>query len=373
MSGFAILVAGKAEQPRPVRLFANAGELELCSADGSTETVRWWWLYRSNNDPATHRFRRLDRKDWELRVTAGGDRDLLAHVGRRPLHRILHPFRRFESLKVLLGIAVLSVTVAGHLPPEWLARSVPDWAQARLVNSIVAQNAPIRCSRAGGAEALRKILVRLEPDLGKQVDVVAINGGAFTVTSTPGHKIYMYRSSMTEIDSAALPALLAHELSHIRHNDPIAATIRHNGFLGTWAAIMEGSGRRSVMMDFSGLEERRADLEAMQMMRRAGIPLRPAAQMFEAMRVSKAQGGYFGYDQRDFHFGVDARTQRWAVAARADPPNPKPLLTGRESDDLYNFCWSGPIEALPGPPRQPSAPPPPPGTGAIALPDTPKH
>jgi hypothetical protein len=85
----------------------------------------------------------------------------------------------------------------------------------------------------------------------------------------------------------------------------------------------------------------------MQMMRKAGIPLKPAADMFEQMRVSKEQGGFFGYDQRDFHFGIDSRAQRWAAAARSDPPNATPILTPGEEDALYNFCWTGPIAPLP--------------------------
>ncbi|HKH01582.1 MAG TPA: M48 family metalloprotease [Bradyrhizobium sp.] len=222
----------------------------------------------------------------------------------------------------------------------------------------------MRCAHEGGEAALRKLLVRLDPDLGRRVQLVAVNGGGFVVTSTPGERIFLYRSAMTEIESAALPALLAHELSHIRHGDAMSAVIRHNGFVSTWAAIMDGSGRRMLVMDFSGLEERRADLEAMQMMRSARIPLAPAAKMFEEMRVSKAQRGFYGYDLRDFHFGIDARAQRWAAASRSDPSAAPPLLTGQDSDDLYNFCWTGPIKALPG--DQKRAPmPAPPGQGGL--------
>jgi hypothetical protein len=147
---------------------------------------------------------------------------------------------------------------------------------------------------------------------------------------------------MTEIDPLALPALLAHELSHIRHADPMAAAIRQNGYLGMWASIIEGTGK-SLELKFSGLEERRADLEAMAMLRRAGIPLRPAAMMFEEMRRSKAQNGFFGYDQRDFHFGIDDRAQRWALAAANDPSRLVPILSEIETDNLYNFCWAGPL------------------------------
>lgn len=374
MSSFAILISGRSEQPNVVRLAANEHALEVYATDGYVDNVPWWRLYRSGDDRSTHQFRRLDRRDWELRVTSGADRDLLAHIGRRPIHRILHPLRRLESLKVIAGIAVLLVTFAQHAPAEWLARTVPQWAQRRLVDGVVAQDAPRRCAHEGGEAVVRKLLVALDPTIGRGVDVVAIREGAFVVSSTPGNHIFMFRSSMAEIDPRALPALLAHELSHVRHNDPITAFIRNNGFLGTWAATLDGNAHGLLQMEFSGLEERRADIEAMQMMRRAGMPLKPAAQMFDAMRVSKEQGGYFGYDQRDFHFGIDGRAQRWAYWARSDPPHPDPALSSAEEDALFNFCWTGPIPPLPKGSQKAPATALPPGAGVLLPSETaPKH
>ena len=370
MSQFAIVVAGEAEQARAVRLEANAHELDLYGADGSLERVPWWRLYRLEETSTAHRFRRVDKRNWELRVTAGSDGALLAHVGRRPLHRLVHPLRRLEVLKVGIGAVVLFVTVAQHAPAEWLAKSVPEWAQHRLVDNTVAMEAPVRCSYPGGAAAVRKLLVRLDPDVGSRVDIVAVKEPGFVVTSVPGEKIYMYLGSLNEIDQGALPALLAHELSHIRHGDPIVAAIRHSGWLGTWAAVLQG-GNRKLGLQFSGVEERRADLEAMRMMRNAKIPLLPAAKMFNQMRVSKEQGGFFGYDQRDFHFGIDARAQRWAAAARSDAANPPPLLSPDESDALFNFCWEGRIAPLPSEQRVSFSRAS--GSGEIGLPESVKH
>jgi Peptidase family M48 len=286
-------------------------------------------------------------------------------VGRRPLYRFLHPLRRLEALKILAGIAVLAVTLAQHAPPELTAKTVPGWAQDRLVDGVIADDAPRRCSRQGGDAAVRKLLVRLDPALGWQVEIVALRNGGFVVTATPGKHIFMMQSALTEVDPLALPALLAHELSHVRHGDPMVAILRENGFLKTWAAIFEGNPENMLRMRFSGLEERRADLEAMQMMRNAGVPIEPAAKMFEQFLQSKEQGGYFGFDQRDFHFGIDARVQRWAAAARFDQPSAPPVLTDSEQGEVFNFCWNGPIKPLPKSARQ--APPvaASPGTGSI--------
>lgn len=233
-----------------------------------------------------------------------------------------------------------------------------------LVDGVLAEYAPRRCDHAGGEASIRKLLVRLDPDLGNKVGIVAVRDGGFIVTSTPANHIFMMHSSMSEVEPEALPALLAHELSHIRHHDAITATVRQNGFIATWGAILDGN-RRWAKMQFSGLEERRADLEAMQMMKRANIPIGPAARMFEEMRVSKEQGGYFGYDLRDFHFGIDARAQRWAAAAKSDPQNTYPVLSPTEEDALYNFCWTGPIASLPQNAKRAPGNVQPPGTGVL--------
>jgi hypothetical protein len=286
-------------------------------------------------------------------------------VGRRPLQRLTHPFHRLHAFKILLGLLVVIGTVVEHTPSEWTAKLIPEAAQRRLIEPIIAQRAPGRCSHEGGEAAVRKLLVRLDPEIGTKVEIDAFNDSDFLVASAPSRKLFILRYSLTEVNVDALAALLAHELSHIRHGDPTVATVRYRGFLSTWAAILEASANYEMIMNFSGLEERRADLEAMQMMRRAGIPLRPAAEMFERMRVSKAQGGHFAESQRDFHFGLDARSQRWAVAARSDPPTFAPVLTKDEADAIFNYCWQGRILPLPGSSGPPPQERPPAGQGGI--------
>lgn len=131
MGSFAILVTGESEAPHVVKLREGIGGLDLTRGDGTVEAVPWWRVYRIGNEGTLHRFRRLDRKSWELRVTSGADRALLAHVGKRPFHRLIHPLRRLQFIKVVIGAAILFFTVAQHAPAEWAARSFPQWAQHR--------------------------------------------------------------------------------------------------------------------------------------------------------------------------------------------------------------------------------------------------
>lgn len=364
MTDYAILLHGAEKSPKAVRIAAANGNLCITGADGSQATIPWWRLFRVEDRGTTHRFRRIDAPHWELRVTSGSDRALLAHIGYRRLARALALLNRLHGLKILLGIFVLAVTFAEHLPADWTGRLLIPAAQKRLVDGVVGQYATKRCTRDDGAAALRKLLVRLDPQTGRKAEVVALDLDGFMVSSLPSNIIVVLRYALTEIDVDAFAALLAHELSHLRHGDPMAAAVRHYGHLGVWGAVFEGEDRRELRLEFSSAEERRADLEAMAMMRRAGIPLAPAAKMFEEMRKARAGGSNFAYDQRDYHFGLPARAQQWAAAARSDPKALVPVLNRDEADELFNYCWPGQIIPLPRIRRGPDDPTIP-GTGKL--------
>ena len=306
--------------------------------------VSWWRLYRIETGSSIHRFGRLDKRGWELRVAGGADQALLAHVRFRSPLRLPYPLNRLHLLKVIAGIVVLGATLAESLPARWVASAIPPKAQERLVSGYIKANARTRCNRDGGEEAIRKLLVRLDPELGPSVEIVGINQGGFMVTSLPPRKILFMRDALTAVDSDAIAALVAHELSHIRHDDAAAAVVRYEGNVATMFALLEGEDRRAAQLEFSGEEEERADREAIDSMKRAGIPLASAARMFEEMRVAAYDNSGFAAEQRDFHFGFDGRARRWAEAANSDPAGLKPAVEGDDADDLYNFCWVGPLE-----------------------------
>lgn len=363
MNDLAIVTAGDA-MPRTVRLVVDDDALRLISVHGE-EVISWWRLYRVGDEGTTQRFRRVDRPEWELRVTSAADLGLLGRVRRGSIFRFLRPLRRLQSLKIIAGIAVLGFTIADHAPPEWGATLISSAAEKRLMDGIVAQNAPKRCGHEGGEAALRKLLVILDPVLGRSARIVALTEPQFVVTAAPANTIVLLHGAMMETSSDQLAALLAHQLSHIRHGDALTAAVRRNGLLQVWVAALQGDARDNLSMRYSGLEERRADLEAMQTLRRAGIPLKPAGEMYEHMRVAGVQRTGYGVEQRDFHFGVDNRAARWMAAANSDPKTVRPALTPDEDDAIFNFCWAGRMPASNAAGTMPERALPP-GNGAIA-------
>lgn len=366
MTQFAILLTGHPRQPRAVRLVENAAHLTLANADGTESHIPWWRLFRISDEGTTHRFARLGERDWELRVTSGADRQLLARIGKRPLARIVYPLRRLHFFKTVFGSVVLFAAIAQHFPPAWTASAIPQSLQHRLVDAEIAQNAARRCSRDGGEEALRELLVRLDPELGPSVEIVGFNEGAFLVTAAPANKLVVTREALQRTDPETMAALLAHQLSHLRHGDPIVAMVRHEGTWGIWGAVLEGRLSNGLKMNYSGIEERRADVEAMTMLRRARIAIEPAARFFEEVRVSRAQNSFVAYEYRDFHFGIDSPAKRWATAASQQvEQDVRPALDRERSDALFNFCWPGAIPPRRLPLENIAPRPTPPGTGGI--------
>ena len=355
MSSQAILVSGRFSQPRAVQVVVDEKSLILIGANGFAEHVAWWRLIRTGSGGSTHRFRRIDRREWELRVVAGADQALLSHVKSGLLGKFARPFHRLQTLKIVVSVVALAMMFSESIPARWLSSKFSTAAQERLVVGYIGSNARIRCNHPGGEQAVRAILNRLDPELGPGVEIVGLNTGGFMVTALPANKIMIFRDALTAVEADAVAALLAHELSHLRHDEATEAMVRHEGNVGALLAVFQGEDREDAYLKFSGQEEERADRDAMVMMTRAGISLKPAADMFEEMRLADYRNDGFAAEQRNFHFGIKGRAREWRQATLRQRPNLVPVLSGDMADDLYNFCWVGrvPSKALAPPPARP--------------------
>ena len=357
MSDLALLSERRGQTPRAVQIQFDEQALYLSGANGFSARIPFWKLFQDGEGPTRH-IRRIDRRGWELRLSGGAHRELFDLIGKRPLASAARPVQRLGGLKVAVAMIVILVTIGDAIPSRWTSKLIPEVAQRRMVDGYVGSTARLRCNRQGGEEAAKKILARLDPAIGDDVEIIALSSGTVLVTSLPGRKLLIMRGALGDVDAEALAALLAHELSHIRHGDTIAAMVRYEGFLGAMAAIIQGHDRRDAFMEFSGEEEERADREANAMMQRARITMKPAARMFAEMRTDE----YFARSQRDFHFGMPNRAQAWERAAQAEPRILPALLRPDEADNLFNFCWPGRIKTYPTLPPEALKPTLPPGT-----------
>ena len=261
----------------------------------------------------------------------------------------------------MIGAVVLAITMMQNLPSGWTARMFGQAAQERLVRGPLLRNVPQQCVRPEGIAALKRLAQRLDRDLADEVDIRAFNYPSYQITSLPAGKIIVTREVLAASTPDEVAVLLAHELAHIDHGDPVAATVRQYGVLGAWGKVLNGEDSRELQLEFTGAEEAQADRKAIAMLRRAGYPVAAGADLFERYRVARAKNAGFAYEQRDFHFGVADRVRVWATAARAQGAAASP--TSRDdSDALFNLCWAGALSPYNGAARPP---PPPPGRGQI--------
>lgn len=356
MHEIGILRQGGRHPPLSVKLDFDAGELRLIGSNAFVDSVRWRLLFREPGQGSIHRFGRLGKPGWELSVPGGGNQALLSHVRTRPLARLMRPLHRLHLFKAVAGMLFLTATVFEQLPAPWVARALSASARSRLVDGYVDNQAPVRCDHPGGESAVRAILTRLDPELGPKLDIIGIREGGIFALALPSNKILLFHDTTSQIDPDALAGLLAHELAHLRHDDPTAAMVRYNGNLGIFAAWLNGPERRQIGARFSGEEERVADEAAIGMMKRAHVRLAPVAALIEQMRISQLQGTYLGDQERSVHFGMTDRSRRFTAAAANDPPGLRPVLEGNAADNLFNFCWVGkvlPVEVSTGVGRKP--------------------
>jgi Zn-dependent protease with chaperone function len=344
-----------------VNLSVDEPGLAVIRADGSEELIGWWRLFRHSDEDSIVRIGRLDQPKWELRV-AGTRHEILDRIDQRSWRRLVRPARRLGSLKLLFGTLVLLGTIAGSLPASVTSRLIPTALHARLSEGPLLRNAAGRCAQPEGKRALAAMLARLDPQLAGSIDARVYRTPEFLVAALPGDKLVILREATTATTADQLAALIAHELSHLRHGDPIVAAVRENGLLAVAGKIISGPDNQTLLLTYGGHEEARADREAMAMLRKAGIPLRPAAEMFEEIRVAMANGDALAAGQREFHYGIENRAAAWAAAAQADASPPSPF-SREENDALFNLCWAG---LLPPPSDPPSGPnlPAGPGRGA---------
>jgi len=338
MNDLALLTEKGGGTPRTVQLSFDDHTLFLIGANGFADAVPFWRLVRRASGSVQH-IRRLDRPGWELKLTSGAHQELFGRIGTWPVAGTL--IARLGGLKIAVGGLVIAFTIAEAIPATWLAAWVPEWAQERMVEGFIDGSAHQRCKREGGEEAGRKIVARLDPARARDVELVIVNDGPMMVSALPPNRLVITRGALADVDIEALAAMLAHNLAHLNHGDAKIAMVRYEGALGTIAAIIAGPDRHAAPARFSGQEEDRADRDAIAMMRRARVSMKPAAQMFEDMRTDQ----FFGQAYRNFHFGVAGRDRAWRAAAAAEPAQLAPLLTREESDSLFNVCWPGRIKS----------------------------
>lgn len=267
----------------------------------------------------------------------------------RPPEAINNPPQRplIELVRLLavVGAAfvvttVIAVAIAGRLSPL-----IPfSWERK------VAGNVEFANPWPGATEALRDLTAELEAeadiDDGIEVTVHLVDDPLPNAFATLGGHVVVNRGLVERVSSEnALAMVLAHEMAHVQHRDPIALLGR-SAVLQLIVALVSGDGGGAALQDILGSAgllttlrfnrdmERRADRIALETLASRYGHAGGADEFFE--RVLDTDEGSAWRDMFRTHPGTEERLD--AIAARATAtgthslePLPAPLRQIRES------------------------------------------
>jgi predicted Zn-dependent protease len=246
-----------------------------------------------------------------------------------------HPFKQF--LKLLIAAAVLIVLLVAvlHFSGAWLAKRVPFSVETRLMQKI---NVPFSEADAspGMVAYLNELATRVSANLplpdGMSVRVHYNAEDVFNAFATIGGNLVFYRDLLQRMPHEnALAMVMAHEISHVMHRDPIAglggglasmtAMLLMTGNAGTNAAsgVLSRAGAVTAMQFTRGMETA-ADTAALRAMVGTYGHVNGADTLFKLIREEHGDGKLPEWLQRfaSTHPLDDDRISRIAAQAKAN-------------------------------------------------------
>ncbi|MCC6007621.1 MAG: M48 family metallopeptidase [Rhodobacteraceae bacterium] len=278
------------------------------------------------------------------------------------LGRTRWPSRLLARLGVLAAGAVASVAVivlaliplmanqlAMLLPPRGeQALGAATFEQIRAALGQGAGPVPV-CTRLEGREALDRMTHRLLPeaDLPYPLDVQVLNHPMINAFALPGGKVILFRGLISAADTPEqLAGVLAHEIGHVTARDPTRLALRSAGSVGVLGLLFGDFAGGAVILlatehliraSHSRRAEAAADLFALEMLARAGLPSTPFAEFFLAIAEdSPDSGGLVA------HFASHPDPRGRAATARAadtvDKRTFEPVLDDAQWTALRAIC-----------------------------------
>jgi beta-barrel assembly-enhancing protease len=208
-------------------------------------------------------------------------------------------------------------------------------AEGKL-RELLRQETTIDASQEATVKAgLAKIQERLAPaigDLSYPVEAYVIDSSTVNAVCLPGNIVLVYSGLLRRLESPEeLAAILAHEIAHAMHQDPMQALKRELGLAALFAMV--GGGRdgltgqlmhRLVSTGFSRQQELSADEEALRIL--AAVDIDPKALADGLRRIQQVKTGDSGVFQYvSTHPGLEERMQLSQKASDNWPGKPRPL------------------------------------------------
>lgn len=245
-----------------------------------------------------------------------------------------------EFLRLCAGVALLAALAAAllYVAGGWLARQVPfrweaSMADGRVIGAelLDTDGAVLPPAQRVRVEAYLQALAGSLTDAmplpdGMQVHVHLVDSDVPNAFATLGGQVVVTRGLYRRMPSEnALAMVLAHELGHLRHRDPIAALGGRAAVATALALLGDGQALAPpmaavVQLGYSRNAETRADDDALLALRQTYGHVRGAADVFRVLTTYR-RGRPAGAVPTllSTHPADAARVARLAGAARADP------------------------------------------------------
>ena len=360
MSGPSRFFDGKRAVPHAVDLILADGSLSIRAVDGSF-ALDWpvrAIVVRDGPDADGAATLSLGRAPARL-VTA--DRSLLRQVadaaGRGGTRRRLRGgWRRhwavaLASAVVGLAACALAIDQAPRLLAPLVPQALVDRLGAGVEAALTTGGAGRRCSSVDGRRVLDRLAARLGTaavGLDRTPTVGVIDDATVNAFALPGHRILIMRGLIDAAeDGGGFAGVLAHEMGHVAHRDPVKSLLRAAGLGAVAAALGLGDGglassasltRAPTAAAYGRAAETQADAAAIGTLRRAELRADGLGRFFEMLERREAEPGGPGHELAWLSDHPPTAERETQVA---QPSDGAPAMTDAEWSALRRMCRSG--------------------------------
>ena len=182
-------------------------------------------------------------------------------------------------LGAYFGLPLLASILAPAIPDGW-QRGLGARAEAALASVLAGSGSGGHyCAAPAGTAALARLMEPLVSGarLAETPRIAVLDAGLINAFALPGNRILVTRG-MIELaqDPNELAGVIAHELGHLQHGDPLAALIARFEWNAVTTLLFGGGslsnfGETVVLMSYSRGREARADESGVAILRQAQI------------------------------------------------------------------------------------------------------
>jgi beta-barrel assembly-enhancing protease len=203
--------------------------------------------------------------------------------------RVLKPALAVGAVAFSLGLTAWIFDVS---PSKSVAQLIPDKVRNALGASVVDGMVGDRkvCREQAGLDALGRLHRKLQPKLEIKPDrILVVDWGLVNAFAVPGGQVVITRAILEKASSAdEVAGVIGHEIGHGLALHPETGLVRGIGFWAVLQFFMTGSpgvlgnlGATAMQFSYSRDAEREADQYAINLLRDAGISVKPFAAFFK--------------------------------------------------------------------------------------------